>query len=207
MPKLPFLPLLAGLLAAGLTAGCEKKEPKPATSDPSAEQQQNPVVESERDPVKVQRINKKLDDIVFPEFTAPGIPLPDLVKAVLEPGTRKYDLAESDPAKKGLNYIINNVAFDYISLKAAPAASPSPLLDLKGNPITAGADGVQKPDLDTVLIKLESMLRGLTLRQVLDVICKTAEVRMPDGRPAGLKYVVEEYGIAFYPIFPALPPR
>ena len=35
------------------------------------------------------------------------------------------------------------------------------------------------------------------MRQVLDVICKTAEVKMPDGRPAGLKYSIEEYAVVF----------
>ena len=190
MPKLLFLPLLACLLALGLTVGCGTLER---------------VAKAERDPVKVRRINKKLDDIIFPTFTAPGIPLPDLVQAVLEPDTRKYDLAESDPAKKGLNYIINNVAYDYISLKAVGPVSTPLVLDSKGNPIACALGLGNKPDLETAIIKLESSLRGLTLRQVLDVICKTAEVKMPDGRLAGLKYVVEEYAIAFYPVYPVHP--
>ncbi|MEK7394111.1 MAG: hypothetical protein AAB214_16255, partial [Fibrobacterota bacterium] len=63
----------------------------------------------------------------------------------------------------------------------------------------------QMPDLDNALITLTNTLRNLTMRQVLDVICKTAEVKMPDGRTAGLKYSIEEYAIVFTPKLPERP--
>ena len=157
--------------------------------------------------IGAQRINKKLDDIIFPEITYDGLPLPEVVK-LLDADTKKYD-----PLKKGLNYMINNVVTDYISQNAtgpggpqggpgAAAAAAAPVLDPMGNPIAAAATGTQKPDLDTALVKVTSVLRDLTLRQVLDVICKTAEVKMPDGRSAGLKFTIEEYAIVFSPKLP-----
>ena len=154
-----------------------------------------------------QKINTKLDTIVFPEITYDGLPLPEVVK-LLDGDTKKYD-----PEKKGLNFMINNVVIDYISLNAAAAggggpgggaaaAAAAPVLDPMGNPIAAAAAGTQKPDLDTALVKVTTVLRDLTLRQVLDVICKTAEVKMPDGRSAGLKFSIEEYAIVFSPKLP-----
>lgn len=152
-----------------------------------------------------QRINKKLDDIIFPEINYPGLTLTEVVKA-LDSDTKKYD-----PEKKGLNYLINNVVTDYISANAAGpgggaaaavAAPAAPVLDPMGNPIAAAAGGTQKPDLETVIIKVETILKDLTLRQVLDVICKTAEVKMPDNRAAGLKFTIEEYAIVFSPKLP-----
>ncbi|NDA69044.1 MAG: hypothetical protein EBY09_20840, partial [Verrucomicrobia bacterium] len=138
-----------------------------------------------------QRINKKLDDIVIPEITYDGLPLPEVVK-LLDADTKKYDL----PDKKGVNYLINNVISDYISVNAAaggglggalaPVAAAPALDPVTGQPLAAAAGGSSKPDLETVLIKISTVLKDLTLRQVLDVICKTAEVKMPDGRAAGL---------------------
>ena len=60
-----------------------------------------------------QRINKKLDDIIFPEVNFPGLTLTEVVKT-LDADTKKHD-----PEKKGLNYLINNVITDYISANAA----------------------------------------------------------------------------------------
>ncbi|NBV24327.1 MAG: hypothetical protein EBS05_20715, partial [Proteobacteria bacterium] len=154
-----------------------------------------------------QRINKKLDDIIIPEITYDGLPLPEVVK-LLDADTKKYDV----PDKKGLNYLINNVIVDYISVNTAAGGGPgaglapvaaAPALDpVTGQPIAAAAGGSAKPDLETVLIKVGTVLKDLTLRQVLDVICKTAEVKMPDGRSAGLKYSIEEYAIVFSPKLP-----
>jgi len=153
-----------------------------------------------------QRINHKLDSIVFPEITYDGLPLPEVVKFI-DADAKKYD-----PEKKGLNFLINNVVSDYISVNAAgpggaaaaAAAQPAaPLLDPMGNPIApAAAGGTQKPDLETALVKVSTVLKDLTLRQVLDVICKTAEVKMPDGRTAGLKYTIEDYALVFSPKLP-----
>lgn len=153
-----------------------------------------------------QRINHKLDLIVFPEITYDGLPLPEVVKFI-DADAKKYD-----PEKKGLNFLINNVVSDYISQNAAgpggaaaaAAAQPAaPLLDPMGNPIApAAATGTQKPDLETALVKVSTVLKDLTLRQVLDVVCKTAEVKMPDGRTAGLKYSIEDYAVVFSPKLP-----
>lgn len=157
-----------------------------------------------------QAINRKLDEIIFPEINYPDLVLPEVLKD-LDEKTKKYDLIEKDPGKKGLNFLINNVISDYISANAqagagggaaAAAAAPQVLDPVTGQPIAAAATGTQKPDMDSVTIKVSTVLRNLTLRQVLDVICKTADVKMPDGRSAGLKYSIEEYAIVFSPKLP-----
>ena len=156
-----------------------------------------------------QAINRKLDEIIFPETNYPDILLPEVLKD-LDDKTKKNDLLEKDPTKRGLNFLINNVAMDYISAAAqqgaggavaGPAAAPA-LDPLTGQPIVAAGGASQKPDLDNVTVKVGTVLRNLTLRQVLDVICKTADVKMPDGRSAGLKYSIEEYAIVFGPKLP-----
>jgi len=154
-----------------------------------------------------QRINHKLDLIIFPEITYDGLPLPEVIKFI------DADTKKNDPEKQGLNFLINNVVSDYISANAtgpgganpgggAPPAAP--ILDPNtGLPIAApGAGGTQKPDMETALVKISTTLRGLTLRQVLDVVCKTTEVKMPDGRSSGLKYSIEDYAIVFTPKIP-----
>ncbi|MFA6545593.1 MAG: tetratricopeptide repeat protein, partial [Limisphaerales bacterium] len=155
-----------------------------------------------------QRINRKLDEIVFPEITYDGLPLPEVLK-LLDADTKKHD-----PEKKGLNFLINSVAVDYISANAGtgggpggpggPAAPLAPTLDpVTGQPIGAAPGvGTQRPDLDSAMVKVTSVLKDLTLRQTLDVICKTTEVKMPDGRAAGLKFSIEEYAIVFSPKLP-----
>ena len=157
-----------------------------------------------------QAINRKLDEIVFPETTYPDLVLPEVLKD-LDSNAKKHDNVEKDPTKKGLNFLINNVVVDFISANVpagagggAPAAPAQQVLDpVTGQPIAAAAGGAQKPDLDNVTIKIGTVLRNLTLRQVLDVICKTADVKMPDGSSAGLKYSIEEYAIVFSPKLPA----
>ncbi|MEQ2008048.1 MAG: M56 family metallopeptidase [Limisphaerales bacterium] len=141
-----------------------------------------------------QRISRKLDEIIIPDVHLDSVTLPEVVKW-LDGAVRKFD-----PEKKGLNFLINNVASDYITPNAtsAPAA---PVLDQKGNPI-ATSTARQYPDLDIALIKVSKPIKDLTLRQVLDVICKTATVKMPDGRAAGLKFTIEEYAIVFSPKLP-----
>ncbi|MBI5799487.1 MAG: polysaccharide biosynthesis/export family protein [Verrucomicrobia bacterium] len=148
-----------------------------------------------------QRINRKLEEIIFPEVCFGSVKLPEVLKW-LDATAKEFD-PEPEPRKKGLNFLINNVATNYITLNATnKSARPAPpLLDPLGNPV-AVATGRQMPDLDNALITLTNTLRNLTMRQVLDVICKTADVKMPDGRIAGLKYSIEEYAIVFSPKLP-----
>ena len=85
------------------------------------------------------------------------------------------DAKKFDPEKQGLNFLINDVA---------PAA---PLLDAAGNPVP-----VARPvALSEGLVRVTQPLKNLTLRQALDVICKTAELPT--------QFSVEEYAIAFIP--------
>ncbi|KAF0172204.1 MAG: peptidase M56 BlaR1, partial [Limisphaerales bacterium] len=138
-----------------------------------------------------QRNNRKLDEIILPEIHFDNVSLPAVV-TWLDGNVKK-----SDPEKKGLNFLINNVVSDYISPKAA-----APLLDPMGNPIVSTAAKPPKPDLENALIKVPSPIKALTLRQALDAICMTAVVKLPNGRTAGLKYSVEEYAIVFSPKLP-----
>ena len=116
-----------------------------------------------------QRINRKLEEIVLPEVHFDAVPLVGVVQRLIE------DAKKFDPEKKGLNFLINDVS---------PAA---PLLDAAGNPVP-----VARPvALSEGLVRVPQPLKGLTLRQALDVICKSAELPT--------QFSVEEYAIAFIP--------
>lgn len=142
-----------------------------------------------------QRINAKLDEIILPEVRFDSETLPEVAKW-LDTNVRRLD-----QEKKGLNFLINNVASDYISLNSASSPA-APVLDPKGNPIASPTVKPPRPDLENALITVTRPIKDLTLRQVLDVICKTATVKMPDGRTVGLKFTVEEYAIVFSPKLP-----
>ncbi|MEN9574250.1 MAG: hypothetical protein RL514_2105 [Verrucomicrobiota bacterium] len=120
-----------------------------------------------------QGLNRKLDRIVLPEVHFDGVPLAEVVKRLAE-DAQKFD-PEPDPKRKGVNLLINDVA---------PAA---PLLDVSGNPVPAARPVL----LSEGLIRVNQPLKNLTLRQALDVICKTAELPT--------QFSVEEYAIAFIP--------
>ena len=116
-----------------------------------------------------QRINRKLDEIVLPEVHFDGVALAEVLKRL------DADAKQFDPEKKGLNFMINDVV------------PPAPLLDANGNPVP-----VARPvALSEGLIRISTTLRNLTLRQALDVICKTAELPT--------QFTVEEYAIVFIP--------
>ena len=116
-----------------------------------------------------QRINRKLGEIVLPEVHFDAVPLVGVVQRLIE------EAKKFDPEQKGLNFLINDVA---------PAA---PLLDAAGNPVP-----VARPvALSEGLVRVTQPLKNLTLRQALDVICKTAELPT--------QFSVEEYAIVFIP--------
>ena len=120
-----------------------------------------------------QLINRKLEEIVLPEVHFDGVPLAEVVKRLSE-AAKKFD-PDPDPKKKGLNFLINDV-------------SPQlPLIDANGNPVPRA----QSVALSEGLIRVGQPLKNLTLRQVLDVICKTAELPT--------QFSVEEYAIVFIP--------
>jgi hypothetical protein len=120
-----------------------------------------------------QLINRKLDQIVLPEIHFDGVPLKDVVKRLAD------DAKQFDPEKKGLNFLINDV--NRTALTAAPAVDPN------GNPMPAA----QPVPLSETLVHLSLPLKGLTLREALDAICKTSE--------GGAGFAVEEYAVAFIP--------
>ncbi|MFA6542886.1 MAG: hypothetical protein WCS99_00570 [Limisphaerales bacterium] len=116
-----------------------------------------------------QRINRKLDEITLPEVHFDGVPLAEVVKRL------SGDAKQFDPEKKGLNFLVNDVV------------RPAPPLDANGNPVP----GAQPVLLSQGLIRVGTPLKNLTLRQALDVICKTAELPTQFG--------VEEYAVALIP--------
>ncbi len=120
-----------------------------------------------------QRLNRKLDEIVLPEIHFDGVPLKDVVRRLGD------DAKQFDPEKKGLNFIINDV--NRTALNAAPAFDPN------GNVLPAA----QPVPLSESLVQLSLPLKGLTLREALDAICKTSE--------GGAGFTVEEYAVAFIP--------
>ena len=116
-----------------------------------------------------QRINRKLEEILLPEVHFDGVPLAEVVKRLSE------DARKFDPEQRGVNFLINDVA------------PQVPLLDAAGNPVP----GAQRAPLSEGLVRVGQPLKGLTLRQALVVICKTAELPT--------QFSVEEYAIAFIP--------
>ena len=116
-----------------------------------------------------QRINRKLDEIMLPEVHFDGVPLAEVVKRLSD------DAKQFDPEKNGLNFLVNDVV------------RPAPPLDANGNPVP----GAQPVLLSQGLIRVGTPLKNLTLRQALDVICKTAELPT--------QFSVEEYAVAFIP--------
>lgn len=122
-----------------------------------------------------QFINRKLDQIVLPEIHFDGVPLKDVVKRLAD------DAKQFDPDKKGLNFLINDVNRPALATSAAPALDPN------GSPIPAA----QPVPLSETLVHLSLPLKGLTLREALDAICKTSE--------GGAGFYVEEYAVAFIP--------
>lgn len=120
-----------------------------------------------------QRLNRKLEEIVLPEVHFDGVPLAEVMKR-LDAEVRKLD-PEPDPKLKGVNFLINDTTVDTALLEAA------------GSPVPAA----QPVALSEGLIRVSQPLKNLTLRQALDVICKTAELPT--------QFRVEEYAIAFIP--------
>ncbi len=152
-----------------------------------------------------QIINRKLDEITLPEVRFDSLVLPEVLKW-LDGAAKKAD-PEPAPNKKGLNFLINNVVAVGRSANDQAGAAPVPqaLDPVTGQPLATAAMQRQMPDLDNALVKVTTTLTNLTLRQTLDVICKTAEVKLPDGGSVGLKYSIEEYAIVFSPKLPEQP--
>jgi hypothetical protein len=122
-----------------------------------------------------QLINRKLDQIVLPEIHFDGVPLKDVVNRLI------VDVKRFDPNRKGLNFLIHDVNHTALTATAAPALDPN------GNQIPAA----QPVPLSETLVHLNLPLKGLTLREALDAICKTSE--------GGAGIYVEEYAVAFIP--------
>ena len=120
-------------------------------------------------PVKgVQHIKRKLGQIVLPEVHFDGVPLAEVVKRLSAEAKR------FDPERRGVNFVI----FD-------PPQAPVPPV-VGGNPAPVGAP----LSLGDGLIHVRQPLTGLTLREALDVICKSAEVPTQFG--------VEDYAVSFF---------
>jgi len=122
------------------------------------------------------RIYQKLDNILMGDLTYDGLTLPQVIE------TLGKDALYRDPEKRGVNMII--------APNADPQASAAPAVDpATGLPIVPAAGGGGESDLVATTIRLVPAVRGLTLRQALDVIVKVAD------RP--IKYSVEDFGVVF----------
>ena len=172
------------LLLAGISVRAANPTPAPSPVNPGKKPLHIPVpnpyfrTNAERPFLThsskgAQLINRKLDQIVLPEIHFDGVPLKDVVKRLAD------DAKQLDPEKKGLNFLINDV--NRTALTAAPAVDPN------GNPMPAA----QPVPLSETLVHLSLPLKGLTLREALDAICKTSE--------GGAGFAVEEYAVAFIP--------
>ncbi|MBI3191298.1 MAG: hypothetical protein HYZ36_01450, partial [Pedosphaera parvula] len=149
-----------------------------------------------------QVLMAKMEKIVIPELFFDGLPLSEVVKFLSD------ECKKQDPAKKGINFIINAFLEDAPTSRApaggggglfgpdggaggVPGAPP--LLDAFGQPIQAApaAAPAKKIDLENVIVKISPPIRELALPYALDAITKTADTP--------IKFIVEDYAIVFTP--------
>ena len=138
-----------------------------------------------------QRILQKLDRIVIKELFFDGLPLSEVVRFLREESEKQ------DPDKLGINFIINSNLDDQPSNRGGGVGpGGAPLLDPLGAPALPVAPAPvagDAVDLDTMLIKINPPLRGLTMAQALQAI---TEVATPiSGK--GLQFSVNEYAVVF----------
>jgi Mg-chelatase subunit ChlD/anti-sigma factor RsiW len=117
-------------------------------------------------------LDRRLDSIRLNEVSFPGVPL----SAAIESLSRK--VRESDPQKKGINFIVSPNA------AAPPTVNPQTGLPEAGAPTEAVDLGALQVRIDP---PSKDTLKDISLRQALDVIAKAAE------RP--IKFSVEPNGI------------
>ena len=118
-----------------------------------------------------QALLAKMEQVHFVELHFDGLPLSEVVKFLAD------ECRKQDPAKKGLNFILNPF------IESAP---PVPQL-APGTP----PPPPRKIDMMNVIIKIKPALQDLTLLQALDVVCKMAD------QP--IQFIVEDYAIVFTP--------
>lgn len=121
-----------------------------------------------------ERIESKLDQIIFDEVFYDAIPFSDVVKD-LDEMTRHHD-----PEGNGLNFIFNP------DTRVSPIAGTAPF-DQRGTLATVPT--TDHIDLSNIIVKFNLPLRNVRLRDVLDAIKKVAE------KP--IQYSVENYGVIF----------
>ncbi len=178
-------------------AGPTKNEPLTAAASPNTFNRTNTVTPPfPHSSQGAQSINAKLDEIILPEVRFDSMLLPKVV-SWLEATAKQFD-----PEKQGIEFRLSDIELTNFSLQ--PGVPAAPLLDPNGNPIAAAIP----PDfgLPRVPVRLAVPLSNLTLRQTLEVICKTADVWLPDSRiRAGLKFSIEKDAVIISPVSPQSP--
>ena len=118
------------------------------------------------------KVDAKLRDIVLDEVKFDGLPLSEVL-LYLNDQSRKHD-----PQKVGVNFLINpNVRPVMVTGTVDPTT---------GLPRAASTEPI---DMDTVVIKFNQPLRGVTMKDVLDAIVTVAD------HP--IEYTLEDYGVVF----------
>jgi beta-lactamase regulating signal transducer with metallopeptidase domain len=117
-----------------------------------------------------QQIEAKLNQIILQDSLYDGLPLSEVVRDLNEQALRR------DPEKKGINFIISNVA-------ETPA--PTGIDPTNGQPLPPPA----AIELGAVIIRLH--LRHVSLKDIIDAMTKVSE------QP--IRYSIEDYGVVFSP--------
>jgi len=128
-----------------------------------------------------QIIYSKLDRIHLDNVSYDGLPLTEVIKNLNDEAIRR------DPEKRGVNFIVNPYT-DNGAGGSAPVLVPTAVDPVTGLPIQSAAPA-ETPDMAAISIRLMPALRDVSLREVLDAICKVAD------RP--IKTSVEDYAVVF----------
>jgi len=122
------------------------------------------------------QLEAKLKQIVLEEVRFDGLPLGEVLHFLSDEARKR------DPAKKGVNFLIN----PNLPAGVAPGA---PVIDpASGLPV---ATPVEPIDLRAVAVNFTLPLRNVTMKDVLDAIVKVAD------KP--IEYSLEDYAVVFSP--------
>lgn len=138
----------------------------------------NPYVRTQAPPGPSKerlRIEERLDNTVLKELFFDGLPLTEVVRFLQE------ESAKLDPAKRGVNFVIDSESGGQLQPVVAPL----------GDPIAVPkSDGI---DLTQVLISIKPPLKNLTMREALAAITSTTARAGTNS----LAFSVNDYAVVF----------
>jgi hypothetical protein len=126
-----------------------------------------------------QLMRSKLENIVLDEVTYDGLPLGEVIRALIEESRAR------DPEKRGVNFIFAKPRFELV-----PVIDPATGLPTKG--------AAPEPlDIRSVTVRIVPPVRKIRLIDLLEVIKRVAD--------SPIEYTIHEYGVVIAEAPPATP--